>query len=129
MSLMRIDGRGEISDKVCVELGAAPGGWTMVLLENEARVYSVDWCVPIRRCSGISDESDVRFLVAGLTFRTHTFRAIQCIFTFEETLVRFKRFFLDFTSRVAEGLANFPARQESWTRPSWLRQPPHTRVR
>lgn len=43
MALMRIDARGELKDKLCIELGAAPGGWTMVMLENEARVYSVDW--------------------------------------------------------------------------------------
>jgi 23S rRNA C2498 (ribose-2'-O)-methylase RlmM len=44
MALMRIDARGQLKDKRCIELGAAPGGWTMVMLDNEARVYSVDWC-------------------------------------------------------------------------------------
>jgi 23S rRNA (cytidine2498-2'-O)-methyltransferase len=34
--------RAPEAGEVCVDLGAAPGGWTWVLLERGARVYAVD---------------------------------------------------------------------------------------
>lgn len=40
---MNIAAKGGLEGKAVVELGANPGGWTLVLLEAGARVTSVDW--------------------------------------------------------------------------------------